>query len=112
MEGGDENFSRSLQEMHVDNEESHIREVLFRAIAFVEELDDRFPKHAGAEEQGRDSAGVRNRMYNRDAEKGFFECCNISPGSGRYHQTDFQEVLFSHNIWGAFYSVAFCISEL
>ena len=28
MEGGDENFSRALQEMHVDNSESHIREVI------------------------------------------------------------------------------------
>ena len=27
MEGGDENFSRALQEMHVDNSESHIRQV-------------------------------------------------------------------------------------
>ena len=26
MEGGDENFSRALQEMHVDNSESHIRQ--------------------------------------------------------------------------------------
>ena len=85
MEGGDENFSRALQEMHVDNSESHIRQVdkpdfpeywiqrnipgrdcrfqpetapprdvLYRALAFVEEeYGDRFPRHAGAEEQVR-----------------------------------------------------------
>ena len=28
MEGGDENFSRALQEMHVDNSESHIRDAI------------------------------------------------------------------------------------
>ena len=28
MEGGDENFSRALQEMHVDNSESHIRDTI------------------------------------------------------------------------------------
>ena len=28
MEGGDENFSRALQEMHVDNSESHIRDAV------------------------------------------------------------------------------------
>ena len=45
MDGGDENFSRALQEMHVDNSESHIRDVLYRGMAFVEELGGNSIEH-------------------------------------------------------------------
>ena len=32
--------------------ESGLRDVLYKALAFIEEVGDRFPRHAGAEEQG------------------------------------------------------------
>jgi O6-methylguanine-DNA--protein-cysteine methyltransferase len=47
---GDENFSRELKEVFVDNENSPIQDLVYRAMAFIDELTD-FPKDGTTKQQ-------------------------------------------------------------